>query len=43
MNLKEWSRNLNEDLLYCNSKQSKEGDTQLNRLERGIDVLKREN
>ena len=43
MKLKEWSRNLNEDLLYCNSKHLKEEDAQLNRLERGIDVLTREN
>ena len=43
MQLKEWSRNLNEDLLYCNSKHSKEGDTQLDRLEGDIDALKRAN
>ena len=43
MQLKEWSRNLNEDLLYCNSKHSKEGDTQLDRLEGDIDTLKRTN
>ena len=39
--LKEWSRNLNEDLLYCSSKHSKEGDTQLDRLEGDINALKR--
>ena len=43
MQLKEWSRNLNEDLLYCNSKHSKEGDTQLDRFEGDIDSLRRTN
>ena len=43
MQLKEWSRNLNEELLYCNSKHSKKGDTQLDRLEGDIDALKRAN
>ena len=43
MQLKEWSRNFNEDLLYCNSKHSKEGDTQLDKLEGDIDTLKRAN
>ena len=43
MQLKEWSRNLNEELLYCNSKHSKKGDSQLDRLEGDIDALKRAN
>ena len=43
MQLKEWSRNLNEDLLYCNSKHSKEGDIQLDILEGDVDTLKRAN
>ena len=34
---------MNEDLLYCNSKQLKKGDTQLDRLEGDIDALKRAN
>ena len=42
MQLKEWSRNLNEDFLYCNSKYSKEKNTLLHRLKGDIDALKRE-
>ena len=43
MQLKEWSRNLNGDLLYYNSKHLKKGDSQLDRLEGNIDALKRAN
>ena len=43
MYLKEWSRTLNEDFLYCNSKYSRKGDTQLDRFEEDIDVLEQEN
>ena len=43
MQLKEWSRNLNEDLLHYHSKHPKEGDTRLGRLEGDIDALKGSN
>ena len=43
MQLKEWSRNLNEDLLHYHSKYPKEGDTRLGRLEGDIDALKGSN
>ena len=39
--LKEWSININEDLLYCYYKHSKEGDIQLDRLEGDMGALKR--
>ena len=42
MQLKEWSRSLNEDLLYCNWKHLRKGKTQLDRSEGDSDGLKRD-